>query len=54
MADGKPVANFGSSESDGLAYDPELKLVLLNKNNLSRVFALKLDRATLKMKEIAE
>jgi Galactose oxidase, central domain len=54
MADGKPVAKFGYDASDGLVYDPELKLVLLNKNYHARVYALKLDRTTLKMTEIAE
>ena len=37
-----------------MAYDPELKLVLLNNSSAYKVWALKLDRASLKMKEITE
>jgi hypothetical protein len=54
MDGGKLVADFGRDASDGLAYDPELKLVLLNKNCNRTVYALKLDRATLKMTELKE
>ena len=54
MVDGKPVAKLAGDVCDGLVYDPELKLVLVNKNSMFKVFALKLDRATLKMKELTE
>jgi hypothetical protein len=47
----KPVEFTGSpfSWSDALAYDPELKLVLLNNSSAGKVWAMKFDRKSAKM-----
>ncbi|MDD4891642.1 MAG: hypothetical protein PHU85_17120, partial [Phycisphaerae bacterium] len=47
----KPVEFKGNpfSWSDALAYDPELKLVVLNNSSAGKVWAMKFDRKTVKM-----
>jgi hypothetical protein len=47
----KPAEFKGNpfSWSDALAYDPELKLVLLNNSSAGKVWAMKFDRKTAKM-----
>ena len=42
------------SWADALAYDPELKLVLLNNSGAAKVWALKFDRQAAKLTEIPE
>lgn len=56
VADGKDVEFKDNpfSWSDALAYDPELKLVLLNNSSASRVWAFKFDCQAAKLTEIAE
>jgi hypothetical protein len=56
VIDGKPAKKLGRNFSwhDALAYDPELKLVLLNNSQHRRVWALRFDRKTAKMSEVAE
>ena len=54
--DGKDVAFKGEALSwhDALAYDPDLKLVVLNCSSLRQVFVLRLDRTTAKLDAIVE
>jgi len=39
--------------SDAMAYDPELKIVLINQSSAYKVWAMKFDRASVKLTEIA-
>jgi len=56
VENGKPVEFKDSpfSWSDALRYDPELKLVLLNNSSARKVWALKFDRKSARLAEIAE
>jgi hypothetical protein len=51
---GKEVGAPGLSWSDALAYDPELKLVVLNNSSAQKVWALKFDRQSAKPEEIKD
>jgi hypothetical protein len=42
------------SWSDALAYDPELKLVLLNNSSAKKVWAMRFDRAAAKLEEMVD
>ena len=46
---GKPF-----SWSDALAYDPELRLVLLNNSSARKVWAMRLDRRSLNVTEMGD
>jgi len=51
---GKPVEFKENpfSWSDALAYDPELKLILLNHSSASKVWALRFDRASARLEDV--
>ena len=51
---GKEVGAPGLSWSDAMAYDPELKLALINNSSAQKVWALKFDRKAAKLTEITE
>jgi hypothetical protein len=56
VENGKPVDLKGGafSWSDALAYDPELKLVLLNNSSAQKVWGLKFDRQSARLEEMQD
>ena len=56
VEDGKPAAFKAPpfSWSDALAYDPELKLLVLNNSSARKVWTMKFDRKTAKLEEMKD